>query len=318
MLERLWRARRPDAVYVATEGVLGLSAVRCARRLGLPVFSGFHTNFDAYAGYYRAPWARASLLRYLRWFHNTTDGTLVATAALRDRLREAGFDALSVLGRGVDTARFSPAHRDEALRRAWGVEPEGVVALAVGRVAAEKNLALTLRTYRVLQSRGLASALVIVGDGPLRRQLQTENPDVVFTGTLTGQALAATYASGDLFLFPSETETFGNVTLEAMASGLVVVAFDYAAAHEHIRHLQNGVLVPVGGSTQFVRAACAVVRQPLRRRMIRHLAREQAAQADWRVVVDRFVDTLAGGRPSASGAGLGVGVLAPVDAARTR
>lgn len=296
-LRAAWRARRPDAVYVATEGPLGWSAVRAAGALGIPVVSGFHTNFDGYAAHYGAGWLRRPMAAYLRRFHNATAATLVATDELRGRLRLAGYRNLHVLGRGVDGAIFAPARRSAALREAWGARD--LVVACVGRIAAEKNLGLVVEAYRAIQRVRGAARLVIVGDGPLRPALQRAHPDVVFCGVRHGADLAAHYASADVFLFASETETFGAVTLEAMASGLGVVAYDYAAAREHVTHRASGLLVPYGDAAAFVDAAVTLARSPALLHRLRRGARESVLTADWTRVVDRFETLLmdAAGRP---------------------
>ena len=292
-LHARWSSRRPDVVYVATEGPLGWSAVRTARRLGIPVLSGFHTNFHGYARHYRAGWLRQGVARYLRTFHNRTDGTLVPTHELRDHLRSAGFQKLTVLGRGVDGRLFNPARRSAALRRAWGASESDLVVLYVGRIAPEKNVELAVRAYHAMRRIAAATRFVVVGDGPSRPALQEGLPGVPFRGELTGEALAEHYASADVFLFPSETETFGNVTLEAMASGLVVVAYDYAAARAHIEPGRSGVLVPYGDADVFVEAAVALARLPERRLAMRVRVRETVAHLHWDHVVARFETWLA-------------------------
>src|SRR5262245_26645159 len=146
-LRSCWIKRRPDVVYVATEGPLGWSAVRAAGQLGLPVFSGFHTRFHDYARHYGARVFAPVILSYLRRFHNRTQGTLVASSALRAELLASRFEHVSVLGRGVDSDRFSPAHRSATLRAAWGVGDAGLVALYVGRLAPEKNFPLAISAY---------------------------------------------------------------------------------------------------------------------------------------------------------------------------
>jgi glycosyltransferase involved in cell wall biosynthesis len=294
VLRRSWMQRRPDVVYVATEGPLGWSGVRAARRLGIPVFSGFHTNFHSYSQHYHMGWLDFLILRYLCRFHNRTFGTLVSSADLRERLQALGLKNVSVLGRGVDSRLFRPERRVAALRRMWRASDNDLVVLYVGRVAAEKNLGLAIESYRAMQRVNPAVKFVIVGDGPLRAALQKKHPDLIFCGVHKDKELAKRYASADVFLFPSETETFGNVTLEAMASGLVVVAYDYAAARMHITDGQTGVLVPYGQSPAFVGAATKLARVPQSLAKIRRQAREYAATLDWSYVVERFAKILMG------------------------
>jgi glycosyltransferase involved in cell wall biosynthesis len=300
-LRRRWRRRRPDAVYVATEGPLGWSAVRACRRLRLPVLAGFHTNFHHYTRHYHLGWLEGVARWYLRLLHNRAGGTVVATAALRDQLHARGFRNVSVLGRGVSGDLFSPARRSASLRRAWGVSDRDVVALCVGRVAAEKNIRLAIAAYRAMQRAQPSCRLVIVGDGPLRRALERAHPDLFFCGMLTGEPLAAHFASADVFLFPSETETFGNVTLEALASGLAVVAYDYAAAREHVRPGRTGALVPMGDAAGFLSAATVLARSPETLRWMGAEAGASVQELGWDRVVDRFVALLAGcARPSSA------------------
>ena len=229
-LGRHWQKQRPDAVYIATEGPLGWSALRTARRLGIPVASGFHTRFDEYLPDYGVAWLQAAAMRWMRRFHNQADATLVPTRELQQFLGEQGFERVRLLARAVDSQQFDPGRRDPALREEWGVDGNGLVAIYVGRIAAEKNLGLAVKAFRRLQQIRPKARFVWVGDGPAREKLAHENPDFIFCGIQRGDALARHFASGDLFLFPSRSETFGNVTLESMASGVATVAFDYGAA----------------------------------------------------------------------------------------
>jgi glycosyltransferase involved in cell wall biosynthesis len=242
-LARQWQQHRPDAIYIATEGPLGWSALRAARRLGIPVASGFHTRFDEYLPDYGVAWLQAAALRWMRRFHNQADATLVPTQELQQFLTSQGFDRVRLLARAVDSSQFDPQRRDPALREEWGIEGTGFAAIYVGRIAPEKNLALAVKAFRRLQQVRPKARFVWVGDGPSREKLAHENPDFIFCGVQRGEALARHFASGDLFLFPSRSETFGNVTLEAMASGLATLAFDYGAAREHLRTDESGVAV---------------------------------------------------------------------------
>jgi glycosyltransferase involved in cell wall biosynthesis len=287
-------------VYVATEGPLGWSAVRTAQRLGIPAFSGFHTNFHSYSKHYHTGWLQPLIFRYLCRFHNRTTGTLVPSDDLHDHLQAVGVKNVTILGRGVDSQLFTPARRCAALRHSWGVSENALVVLYVGRVAPEKNLGLAVEAYRAMQCSSHAMKFVLVGDGPLRASLQKDHPDLIFCGVHTGKELARHYASADVFLFPSETETFGNVTLEAMASGLVVVAYNYAAARMHITPGETGVLVPYGKPQAFVDAAARLARAPQSLPQIRRQARAYGAAIDWQQVVERFATLLTSALSEAS------------------
>jgi glycosyltransferase involved in cell wall biosynthesis len=291
-LVKLWSLRRPDVVHVATEGPLGWSALQAALHLKLPVTSDFRTNFHAYGQHYKIGWLAKPIMAYLRKFHNRADCTMVPTDALRAQLSAAGFERVAVVSRGVDTRLFDPQRRSEALRRHWGVTADAPVLICVGRLASEKNLAAVLDAYRAVRDAIPEARLVLVGDGPMRAELHARCPDAVFAGQRHGEELAAHYASADLFLFPSLTETFGNVVAEAMASGLPVVAFDRAAAGQLIQSGRNGVLVGGEDSVDFTRAALALPGDPQRRVAMGAAARESVRGFGWDDVVRRFESAL--------------------------
>ncbi|MBB2495763.1 glycosyltransferase family 4 protein [Aquipseudomonas ullengensis] len=297
-LLRRWKRNRPDVLYVATEGPLGLSAMRAARRLGIPVVSGFHTNFQQYSGHYGLGLLSRLLTGYLRWFHNRTRMTLVPSTSQRMELQRRGFERLELLARGVDGQLFHPARRSAELRQQWGLEDGDIAVLHVGRLAPEKNLALLVKAFNSLQQAlpHQRLKLILVGDGPSRAQLQAQLPDALFCGLQRGEELAAHYASGDLFLFPSLSETFGNVVLEALAAGLAVVAFDQAAAAQHIRHGHNGALAMPGDDQAFIDAAQWLLgdRECLRR--VRLNARQHAGKQGWEAIVEQFENLLQSAR----------------------
>lgn len=287
-----WSARRPDVLYVATEGPLGWSAVRAAGRLKIPVVSGFHTNFHTYSKHYRMGWLEPLVLHYLRNLHRRTGCTLAPTRALAAQLREQGFGRVEVVQRGVDTGLFTPLRRSKALRQSWGAGPQDPVCLYVGRIAAEKNIREAVNAFLAVQARQPRARFILVGDGPLRETLAREHPGFVFCGLRHGEDLAQHYASGDLFLFPSRSETFGNVVTEAMASGLAVVAYNEAAAGEHIHHLETGVLVDTPAPTAFTDAAVALSQRPAAFRAIGNAAAQYTSRLDWSSVVARFAELL--------------------------
>jgi glycosyltransferase involved in cell wall biosynthesis len=295
-LVRRWRGLRPDVVHVATEGPLGLAALSAARRLGLPVTSSFHTNFHAYGGHYGLKLLKGLALRYLRWFHNRTSCTLVPTAEGARQLSEEGFVGTGVLARGVDATLFRPEKRSGQLRSMWGAGERDPVAIYVGRIAAEKNLGLAVQAFAELQRVVPRARFVLVGDGPERAVLARRHPDFIWAGVRRGDELAAHYASADLFIFPSTTETFGNVVTEAMASGLVVVAFDYASAREHLREGVNGYTVPLPDQVRFVAKVGEVAGDRDAWPAIRSRARETALAITWDAVIDRFAAQLEASR----------------------
>jgi glycosyltransferase involved in cell wall biosynthesis len=293
-LLRHWEKQRPDVLYIATEGPLGLSALRAARRLQIPVVSGFHTNFQQYTGHYGVGLLSRALIHYLRWFHNRSRMTLVPSASQQSELLRRGFERLRLLARGVDSQLFHPGKRSLALRRSWGLGEGDIAVLHVGRLAAEKNLGLLLKSFLALQvaypQRRLK--LVLVGDGPQRASLQQQLPDAIFCGLQRGEALATHYASGDLFLFPSLSETFGNVLLEALASGLGVAAFDQAAAAQHIRHGHNGTLAGAEDEPGFIAAASWLLEDSESLRRVRLNARLHASRQGWPAIVEQFEEHL--------------------------
>ena len=295
-LLRRWKRQRPDVLYIATEGPLGLSALRAARRLGIRVVSGFHTNFQQYSSQYGLGLLSRLLTHYLRWFHNRSSLTLVPSPSQRLELQRRSFERLDLLARGVDSQLFHPAKRLTALRESWGLGSDDIAVMHVGRLALEKNLGLLARSFRHLQAsypqRRLK--LVVVGDGPQRHALEQQLPEAIFCGTQRGEALACHYASGDLFLFPSLTETFGNVVLEALASGLAVVAYDEAAAGQHIRHGYNGVLAMPGDEAAFCDAACWLLEERETLRNIRLNARQHARRQGWAAIIEQFEGQLRG------------------------
>ncbi|HQT43642.1 MAG TPA: glycosyltransferase family 1 protein, partial [Halothiobacillus sp.] len=291
-LLKSWRQDRPDLVHVATEGPLGFSALRMARRLGVPVTSSLHTNFHTYMTHYRVGWLANPVMRYLRWFHNRTALTFIPTDQQASELGGMGFERLTVLGRGVDTQLFNPDQRDSGLRNQWQQMAGGqrvaepLVALHVGRLAAEKNLDLLIAAFTAMRVARPDLVAVVVGDGPERARLERALPWVVFVGMKRGEALARHYASADFFVFPSKSETFGNVVLEAMASGLACISFNYAAGCRLIQHGINGYLAACDDEAGFIEIAEAISIQGVGSMGVR--ARHTAAAFDWGLITQTF------------------------------
>ena len=286
-LLRRFARTRPEVVHLATPGPLAWSALAAARALAIPTTSDFRTNFHQYSGYYGLGALTKPVLGLLRRFHNLTERTFVPTRSIARELGVAGFHNLTIVGRGVDTERFSPARRSAVLRREWqaGSAP---VLLMVGRVAAEKNVELGLRAFEVARRSQPDLRLVVVGDGPARSRLQSAYPDARFVGVRRGAELAAHYASADVFLFPSLSDTFGNVVMEALASGLPVASFAVAAPAEHLVDGLAGRLVAPGDETAFIAAVESLTAPSASLESMREAALAAARRATWPEVLARF------------------------------
>lgn len=287
-LIQLWAKQRPDIVHIATEGPLGWSALAAARRLGIPVVSGFHTNFHNYSQHYGIGWLQAPIHAYLRTFHNRTQLTLAPTRGLRDSLAQSGYRNVEVLARGVDAGLFNPAKRDSDLRRAWGIGATGLAVIYVGRIAPEKNLGLLTRAFAAIEAVRPDARLILVGDGPALSALRRSQPRYVFRGMRVGEDLARHYASADVFLFPSTTETFGNTLTEAMASGLACVSYDYAAAAEHVCHGDNGCKAELHDEMAFIAIAQRLAETPNTIKRLGEHARETSLGLSWDGIHDQL------------------------------
>lgn len=291
-LKKRWRASRPDIVHIATEGPLGVSALKAARALGLPVSTSFHTNFDAYSSHYGIGLIRPFIAAHLRRFHNRADTTLVPTRALAGSLQQQGYRNVGLMSRGVDIRLFQPARRSAYLREQWQVDDDTLVVTYIGRIAAEKNIGLVLSAFAEILRQRPNSRLLFVGDGPMLAELVRRHPEHIYAGMRRGEDLAAHYASADLFLFPSLTETFGNVTSEALASGLGVVAYNCAAAAELIEDGHNGFLAAPDDVSDFIQSALRLAADPVLMSRVRMRATASVSRLDWGSVHDEFAATL--------------------------
>lgn len=262
-LKEFFKQHQPDVVHIVTEGPLGLAALYAARKLGIPVTSGFHSPFHEFSRYFGLSYLLTPIISYLRYFHNRTDITCVPSEKTVGQLQEMGIDRLSIVSRGVNIQQFNPTHRSRSLRQSWGAGEQTTVLLYVGRLSPEKNIDLVIAAYRELQAEQSFRAvrLVLLGDGPERTRLEKLGSDIIFAGMQTGEALNQHYASADVFVFASQVETFGNVVPEAMASGLPVLAFNDAAAGQLVNSGQSGWLCGLNDEWQFKQLAAGLPKQ---------------------------------------------------------
>ena len=285
----------PDVVHIVTEGPLGLTALQAAKAKKIAVSSGFHSPFQDFSRFFDLAFLVKPIQRYLTWFHNSTDVTCVPSQYTEQALRGFGVTCpLVVVGRGVDTVRFSPKHRSQRLRQQWGVDADTRVMLYVGRLSPEKEVDVLIKSFHALQvQQGVNIKFVIVGDGPDRIRLSkmTTSKDVIFMGSLGGHELATAYASADVFTFASQADTFGNVVLEAIASGLPVIAYDYVCAHQHVKHNITGWLCSLGHTADLIQSICRLPALPQLRQM-GLLASESVQHSSWQFPVQQLEQAL--------------------------
>jgi len=287
-LIKCWRLARPDLVHVATEGPLGASAVSAARALRLPVTSSFHTNFHLYTRHYGFAPLRRVTVAWLRHVHNRTLRTFAPTEELCQELSVLGFTNLGVLSRGIDLRHFSPAQRSPAIRARWGAGNDEPVVLHVGRMAAEKNYQLLFRAYDAMRAANPLLRFVLAGEGPLKPRLQRDYRDCIFAGIFSREEIGRHYASADIYIHASLTETFGNVVTEAMASGLAFASFDYAATRQFVRHGENGLAVPRNDPQALIAAATELARDGALRDRLRAGAATSFRSHSWAKVILAF------------------------------
>ncbi|HEX3451586.1 MAG TPA: glycosyltransferase family 1 protein [Isosphaeraceae bacterium] len=287
-VHRAIKSFQPDVLHIATEATLGLSVLRHALRRRLAVVSSFHTNFDQYSNHYHVGWAKMPIWRYLRWFHNRTRETYVPSETTIRELKGLGFERLVLWKRGVDSTLFRPARPGRIdVRRKLGWAPNDVVISYVSRIAPEKNVDYLADALEIVASRRPDVRMLLVGDGPTRPALQRRVGSFAhFAGYRQGEDLADHYAASDIFAFSSLTETFGNVVLEAMASGLPVVAVRAGGVGETVRSGTTGILVePADPPARMAAALLESIENREQRLTMAAAAREYALSQSWDAIM---------------------------------
>lgn len=271
----------PSVMHLAVPDRLGWQALRFGRRLGIPVVASLHTRFETYPAFYGMGFLRRPLERYLAQFYRDCDLTLAPNEGVADLLAGWGVRNVRVWSRGVDRTQFSPGWRDMEWRRRLGYGDDEMVLLFFGRIVAEKGIACFARVVARLRAEGLPVRPLVIGDGPATDDFAASLGDSVFLGHLDGPALSRAVASADILLNPSVSEAFGNVNLEAMASGVVVVSADVPSASSLVTDRREGVLVPPGDVRAFAHEIAALARHPLLRRAMARHALDRAACFEW-------------------------------------
>lgn len=284
------RSFRPNLFHIATPDLLGYQALRFAERRGIPVVASYHTHFSSYLKYYGFGALETLMWTYLANFYSRCRHLYVPSPSMADVLRSHGIgDGLRLWARGVDTDRFSPSHRSAEWRRGIGVEDDEVLVSFIGRLVWEKGLGVFADVIQGLRRRGVKHRSMIVGDGPALTELRQRLPETAFTGYLKDKELSRAYASSDVFLFPSDTETFGNVTLEAMASGLPTVCADATGSRTLVKHGETGLLAPPGNARAFCDAVHHLIADEPERMRMGGEALRHAQRYSWQTVLSHIV-----------------------------
>lgn len=290
-LQREIEAFRPDIIHVSAPDPLGSAALKLARRLGAPVVASVHTHFDGYLDYYALGWLKPLLQSRVREFYSKCDYVLAPTPAIADDLQaDIAAARVRVWARGVDQQLFNPARRSEGWRRRQGFTPDQPVVVFMGRAVMEKGLAVFAETIRRLEQAKGPTPVLVIGDGPALPWFRERLPGAVFTGFLAGEELATALASADIFLNPSNTETFGNVNLEAMASGLALVCADVPNSRSLVRHRQSGLLCDALDPQAYCEAVLELFGDPSGRAQMARTAQQASTAFSWSQILDQVVD----------------------------
>lgn len=280
----------PTLIHIATPDLLGFRAMRYAQANDIQIVASYHTHFTSYLKYYNMEMLEMLGWKYLVWFYEQCEHIYVPAPSMADELYEHGIqDGLRIWSRGVDSELFAPGKRDMAWRRAIGIKDNEVLVTFVSRLVWEKDLQTVVDTFRKLHDSSNTIKTMIVGDGPARKELGYMMRDSKFTGFLTGEKLAKAYAGSDIFFFPSDTETFGSVTLEALASGVPAVVADATGSKSLVESEVNGLLVPPKNTVEFARSILALAKDGKKRKRMAEAARQKALAYSWDNVMSGLV-----------------------------
>ncbi|MCA1055748.1 glycosyltransferase family 1 protein [Rossellomorea aquimaris] len=290
-IERQLKEFAPTMIHVTTPLTMGLIGIRCAKKLNIPLVASYHTHFDYYLTYYKMAWLSPLLWKYMRWFHASAERIFVPSMDTKLHLESKGFKQLSIWSRGVDCEAYCPGKRSDERREAYKLGDKFTM-LYVGRIAPEKDLDTLIKTIKFLPASVKRKVRwVIVGDGPMMKDVQKElkGENVTFTGYLNGEELAEVYASSDLFVFPSASETFGNVVLEAFASGLPAVVANKGGVTTIVEDGKDGKIAAAHDSQSFIDSITEIVENEALHRNMSQQARLKAEHLSWERIFHRLL-----------------------------
>jgi glycosyltransferase involved in cell wall biosynthesis len=274
----------PDLVQISTPDMVGAAFLKFAKKNTIPVSNCYHTDFPAYLKFYKLGFLTNTAWRYLRWLFNNGDLVCAPTRELLDKLQGNGINRLRIWSRGIHRNRFHPRFRSQTLRSEWKAAGKTVI-LYSGRFVWYKSLDILIDVYRLTKRMGPRDVkFVLAGDGPVRNELERAMPEAVFTGYLHGNDLSRTYASADLLLFPSTTETFGNVVQEALASGTPAVVSNVGGCKEIVSASQGGYVARAGDAADFHRHCTRLIGDRNLYNEKRNNGLLYADQRDWDVI----------------------------------
>lgn len=279
---------KPDLIHVATPDLLGLSALKFARKRNIPLVSSYHTHFPSYLKYYNLEVIEPLLWKYLFWYYQNCEKLFVPSQSMISLLEKKGIDSntLALWSRGVETDLFNPIKRDESYRAKLGFAKEDVVISFVSRIVWEKDIRTVIDSCRLLLNKLPNTKFLIGGDGPAREAMQQELPEAIYEGHIFGEQLAKLYASSDVFLFPSDTETFGNVTLEAMSSGLPAVVSDSVGANSIVLNGKTGYITTPRNPEAFAKCLFTLCSDHDLRKEMSKNARKRAQTFEWSAIMN--------------------------------
>ncbi|TVR15885.1 MAG: glycosyltransferase family 1 protein [Balneolaceae bacterium] len=284
------REFNPDITHIATPDLLGYKALKWAIKHNKPVVSSYHTHFSSYLKYYKISLLEPAMWKYLSWFYRKCKLVFVPSPSMQEILEEKKIETdFRIWARGIESKIFNPQRRSDEWRKKHGFEPDDIVITFISRLVWEKNLKLFADVVnKITKKREYARAL-IVGDGPAMSEMKELMPDTVFTGFLGGTDLATAYASSDIFFFPSDTETFGNVTLEAMASGLPAVVADATGSRSLVEDGKNGFVIPVESTDKFYTFIDKLVTDSELRKRMGQVGLEKSKSYSWDAINNNLV-----------------------------